>query len=73
MALRDTVAAFVWLRRNNPWWATADLEVVDVANERLVYRLRAGDRAAEVALVLGEECSVRVTVDGEVVFAQAWG
>jgi cyclomaltodextrinase len=54
---RDLIA----LRRDRPWLATADLEVTDVANQRLAYTVRAGYDALDVVIDLADPALYRIS------------
>jgi cyclomaltodextrinase len=47
----------IGLRRRHPWLHRARTRVVELANERLCYEVRDGDRALLVALNLGDDAA----------------
>ncbi|MET0965740.1 MAG: alpha-amylase family glycosyl hydrolase [Nakamurella sp.] len=57
----------IGLRRREPWLVSAELEVLEKANEHLVFRLRSGSAALTVVLNVDDDAfSVVLAGDGEV-------
>jgi cyclomaltodextrinase / maltogenic alpha-amylase / neopullulanase len=61
LALHRRLIAF---RRDHPWVANADLEVVDVASRRLAFRLRGSEPAAALVVVLDSTGAPAVPPEG---------
>jgi glycosidase len=64
-AMLEATRRLVGLRRRHPWLADARTEVLELANERIVYRSSDQGRSFRVELDLAAAPAVRITGEGE--------
>ncbi len=72
-AMRDAIAGLIGVRRAHPWLVTARTEVLDIANEKMMYRVHehGGESLLDVEIALDE--SPRATIrdaSGDVLWSQ---